>query len=517
MGHPDFRVGGKIFATLHAPAKGTGAVMLMPEQQALAMDGGAGGVQPRGGRLGARRIDDRDAECGQRRLAGAEPRLGLGETGAGPLNVIPAFSFRLKFILSACLAGSRRAGVTKSALAQAGDRRCRPSPCRRRRRACRGSGIRRRRRRRWRRGRGPRRSRRARRRRSCPRPCGCGARPERRRRLSALADDALGFGAGALEHRRSLGAGLRGLRLIFGLQRLGVGAQLCGLVELLADARDLLVERGADQRPAPSSRSACAITTIIASAIQAGAVEPEGGRLRVMRVRRRAASVEALVASALAGGGGGGMLSHWPSPPSPPASPRPRRPRRRPAAATMSLRRLGRDVLDLGERRIGRGADPRLGRCDPGRDSRHWRRASAPRSPWRWPPWPRPPPSAPRRGSRRSGRDRRPRSRPAWSRARSAAARSSAILGVAPSTSPGSSGSIRRPIPKKMQAEDDRSQKNCDQKIVRKLIELRHGSSRPARARPKSAQAAHSDYMTKSMSSATANAIRPSSSAARSR
>jgi len=38
MGHPDFRVGGKIFATLHAPGKGTGAVMLLPEQQELAME-----------------------------------------------------------------------------------------------------------------------------------------------------------------------------------------------------------------------------------------------------------------------------------------------------------------------------------------------------------------------------------------------------------------------------------------------------------------------------------------------
>jgi hypothetical protein len=37
MGHPDFRVGGKIFATLHPPGKGTGAVMLLPEQQELAM------------------------------------------------------------------------------------------------------------------------------------------------------------------------------------------------------------------------------------------------------------------------------------------------------------------------------------------------------------------------------------------------------------------------------------------------------------------------------------------------
>jgi hypothetical protein len=33
MGHPDFRVGGKIFATLHSPAKGWGMVKLTPEEQ----------------------------------------------------------------------------------------------------------------------------------------------------------------------------------------------------------------------------------------------------------------------------------------------------------------------------------------------------------------------------------------------------------------------------------------------------------------------------------------------------
>jgi hypothetical protein len=33
MGHPDFRVGGKIFATLGAPDDGHGMVALMPEQQ----------------------------------------------------------------------------------------------------------------------------------------------------------------------------------------------------------------------------------------------------------------------------------------------------------------------------------------------------------------------------------------------------------------------------------------------------------------------------------------------------
>jgi hypothetical protein len=37
MNHPDFRVGGKIFATLHGAGKGTAAVMLLPEQQELAM------------------------------------------------------------------------------------------------------------------------------------------------------------------------------------------------------------------------------------------------------------------------------------------------------------------------------------------------------------------------------------------------------------------------------------------------------------------------------------------------
>ena len=38
MGHPDFRVGGKIFATLQATGSGTGMVALHPEQQELAMD-----------------------------------------------------------------------------------------------------------------------------------------------------------------------------------------------------------------------------------------------------------------------------------------------------------------------------------------------------------------------------------------------------------------------------------------------------------------------------------------------
>ena len=35
MGHPDFRVGGKIFATLGYPQRGWGMVALTPEQQEL--------------------------------------------------------------------------------------------------------------------------------------------------------------------------------------------------------------------------------------------------------------------------------------------------------------------------------------------------------------------------------------------------------------------------------------------------------------------------------------------------
>ena len=38
MGHPDFRVGGKIFATLGFPNDEWGMVALLPEQQAMAME-----------------------------------------------------------------------------------------------------------------------------------------------------------------------------------------------------------------------------------------------------------------------------------------------------------------------------------------------------------------------------------------------------------------------------------------------------------------------------------------------
>ena len=52
MGHPDFRVGGRIFATLHAAEKGTGAVMLTPEQQELALEAEPEAFAPAAGAWG---------------------------------------------------------------------------------------------------------------------------------------------------------------------------------------------------------------------------------------------------------------------------------------------------------------------------------------------------------------------------------------------------------------------------------------------------------------------------------
>ena len=64
MGHPDFRVGGKIFATLHAPEKGTGAVMLLPEQQELAMEAEPDAFSPAAGAWGRGGSTVGDARAG---------------------------------------------------------------------------------------------------------------------------------------------------------------------------------------------------------------------------------------------------------------------------------------------------------------------------------------------------------------------------------------------------------------------------------------------------------------------
>lgn len=52
MGHPDFRVGGKIFATLGYPDAGHGAVMLLPEQQELAIEAEPEAFKPAAGAWG---------------------------------------------------------------------------------------------------------------------------------------------------------------------------------------------------------------------------------------------------------------------------------------------------------------------------------------------------------------------------------------------------------------------------------------------------------------------------------
>jgi len=52
MGHPDFRVGGKIFATLGAPDADYGMVALHPEQQELAIAAEPQAFRPAAGAWG---------------------------------------------------------------------------------------------------------------------------------------------------------------------------------------------------------------------------------------------------------------------------------------------------------------------------------------------------------------------------------------------------------------------------------------------------------------------------------
>jgi hypothetical protein len=92
MGHPDFRVGGRIFATLH-PDNATGMVKLSPEQQRefVARDGQA--FAPENGAWGrqgctAVRLDAVDAELlgeamtlAWQNVARSQPRAGAKRRG----------------------------------------------------------------------------------------------------------------------------------------------------------------------------------------------------------------------------------------------------------------------------------------------------------------------------------------------------------------------------------------------------------------------------------------------------
>ncbi len=72
MGHPDFRVGGRIFATLGYPRSGWAMVKLTPEQQELFLrtEGGAfTSVQGAWGRAGATNVRLRAAKKGAVREA----------------------------------------------------------------------------------------------------------------------------------------------------------------------------------------------------------------------------------------------------------------------------------------------------------------------------------------------------------------------------------------------------------------------------------------------------------------
>jgi hypothetical protein len=76
MGHPDFRVRGKVFATLGHPDPGCAMVALMPEQQADFITLAPGAFRPASGAWGRRgstivRLDAVDAEMLEHALAAA--------------------------------------------------------------------------------------------------------------------------------------------------------------------------------------------------------------------------------------------------------------------------------------------------------------------------------------------------------------------------------------------------------------------------------------------------------------
>ena len=54
MGHPDFRIGGKIFATLRAPREGFGMVKLTPDDQERFMSADPKAFVPAAGKWGQR-------------------------------------------------------------------------------------------------------------------------------------------------------------------------------------------------------------------------------------------------------------------------------------------------------------------------------------------------------------------------------------------------------------------------------------------------------------------------------
>jgi len=70
MGHPDFRVAGKIFATLGYPDKTGGMVKLSPRRAALLFEGLSRCIHPRKRQLGTPRRHQRPPQSREKRRAG---------------------------------------------------------------------------------------------------------------------------------------------------------------------------------------------------------------------------------------------------------------------------------------------------------------------------------------------------------------------------------------------------------------------------------------------------------------
>jgi hypothetical protein len=77
MDHPDFRVGGKIFATLGYPDKSWGMVKLFPDQQKEFVAAEPGDVRAGEGRVGQAGLHECAAEGGEQRAGarGADRRV----------------------------------------------------------------------------------------------------------------------------------------------------------------------------------------------------------------------------------------------------------------------------------------------------------------------------------------------------------------------------------------------------------------------------------------------------------
>jgi hypothetical protein len=79
MEHPDFRVGGRIFATLDYPEEGGAMVKLLPEQQRQFMKIEPGGFHSRQGRAGTPRLHERSPQGCYLSQSQISPRRGLEE------------------------------------------------------------------------------------------------------------------------------------------------------------------------------------------------------------------------------------------------------------------------------------------------------------------------------------------------------------------------------------------------------------------------------------------------------